>query len=291
MADDDTVTREQTRCPSASHAVGWAMHALEPSDEQAFADHLTHCAECTAAVEEVRDLMVALAAASDQSDPPARLRASVMDAVRATPQEVPPPAASGPPPVQPASPSTGSPRPAPAAAGPDRSPGAARWATGGNRGWRRAALAMAAVVAVAVGGGLVAGQLRPPAPTGVQADGGEQTRELLAQVNQPGATHAILTAPDGRPMAAVMRRNGRVDVVAAPDMPSNQPTTMYVLWGTAPGGPVALGSFAVGAGGRGPTPVGVPTSSAFPGYAVSVEPAGPLPSTPTRVVASGAVAS
>ena len=288
MADDDTVTREQARCPSASHAVGWAMNALEPSDEQAYADHLTHCAECTAAVEEVRDLMVALAAAPEQTEPPARLRASVMDAVRATPQD---PAAPAPVPASSAAGSRRLERPAPAASGPDRPRGTVHRAADARRSWRRSALVLAAVVAVSVGGGVAVAQLQPPAPSSVQADGGEQARELLAQVDQPGATHAILNAPDGRPMAAVMRRDGRVDVVAAPDMPSNQPTTMYVLWGTAPSGPVALGSFAVGAGGRSPTPVGAPTSSAFPGYAVSVEPAGPLPSTPTRVVASGAVAS
>jgi anti-sigma-K factor RskA len=296
------VKAEQPDCPQTAQVVGWAMHALEPSDEQAFSEHVARCAECAAAVEEVRDLMVALAAASEQGDPPARLRTSLMDAVRATPQDpqTPRPPAPAEPRAEPAAgapapPAAGPPRPGarPATADtrPTRSLGAGRWAASGARKWRRAALAVAAVAVVVLGGGLVARQAQAPATAGVQAERGEQTRELLAQVDRPGATHAILSTPDGQPMAAVMNLDGRLNVVAAPGMPANEPATVYVLWGTAPGGPVALGSFAVGPGGSGPTPVGTSGSSAFAGYAVSVEPAGPLPRTPTRVVASGAVAS
>ena len=38
-------------------AVGWALHALEPEDEDAFAVHLPGCARCAETVAEATELM------------------------------------------------------------------------------------------------------------------------------------------------------------------------------------------------------------------------------------------
>jgi hypothetical protein len=77
-------------------AVGWAMSALDPQDEERFAAHLPGCARCTATVRESLYTVAELAYALPDEAPPASMKARLMAAVAAEPRE------------SPAEPSTGS---------------------------------------------------------------------------------------------------------------------------------------------------------------------------------------
>lgn len=64
-------------------AVGHALSALEPADEEAFVRHVRSCPECAVTVAETRDVMAALAEAAEPTEPPASLRAAVLGGVTA----------------------------------------------------------------------------------------------------------------------------------------------------------------------------------------------------------------
>ena len=70
-----------TRDQDAEHeafdelAVGWALHALEPEDEDAFAGHLAGCARCTRTVAETHEVMAAMATDLPVAEPSVDLRA------------------------------------------------------------------------------------------------------------------------------------------------------------------------------------------------------------------------
>jgi len=116
------MTGPRPTCTRTEQAVGWALHALEPDEEIAVERHVPTCADCSAAVRDVQDVMTQLATAVEQVEPPARLRASILDAAAATPQVRPRAAAQPPPspgprqprtarPTGPAGPAPGGPRP------------------------------------------------------------------------------------------------------------------------------------------------------------------------------------
>src|SRR6476661_8592635 len=86
-------------CTRTEQAVGWALHALEPAEEIAVERHVPTCADCSAAVRDTQAVMTQLATAVEQVDPPARLRASILDAAAATPQVRPPAANQAPHPM------------------------------------------------------------------------------------------------------------------------------------------------------------------------------------------------
>ena len=67
-------------------AVGWALSALDPEDEQRFAEHLPGCARCTATVRESLYTVADLAYALPDETPPASLKARLMAAVAAEPR-------------------------------------------------------------------------------------------------------------------------------------------------------------------------------------------------------------
>src|SRR4029079_9525893 len=73
-------------CTRTEQAVGWALHALEPAEEIAVERHVPTCADCSAAVRDTQAVMTQLATAVEQVDPPARLRASILDVAASTPQ-------------------------------------------------------------------------------------------------------------------------------------------------------------------------------------------------------------
>ena len=80
------MTGPRPTCTRTEQAVGWALHALEPDEEIAVERHVPTCADCSAAVRDTQAVMTQLATAVEQVDPPARLRASILDAAAATPQ-------------------------------------------------------------------------------------------------------------------------------------------------------------------------------------------------------------
>jgi hypothetical protein len=67
-------------------AVGWALSALDPEDEERFAEHLPGCAQCTATVRESLYTVADLAYALPDEAPPPSLKARLMAAVAAEPR-------------------------------------------------------------------------------------------------------------------------------------------------------------------------------------------------------------
>ena len=82
-------------------AVGWALSALDPEDEERFAEHLPGCARCTATVRESLYTVADLAYALPDEAPPPALKSRLMAAVGAEPRT---PGAAPEPEVAPAEP-------------------------------------------------------------------------------------------------------------------------------------------------------------------------------------------
>ena len=67
-------------------AVAWALSALDPEDEERFAEHLPECTRCTATVRESLYTVADLAYALPDEAPPPSLKARLMAAVAAEPR-------------------------------------------------------------------------------------------------------------------------------------------------------------------------------------------------------------
>jgi hypothetical protein len=65
-------------------AVGYALNALEPEDEQEFLLHLPACSSCLRALAEHRETLAHLAYAADPVEPPAELLAAIRAGVAAS---------------------------------------------------------------------------------------------------------------------------------------------------------------------------------------------------------------
>ncbi|MGY1821764.1 anti-sigma factor [Geodermatophilus sp. SYSU D00079] len=284
-------------------AVGWALHALEPEEEELVAAHLPGCPRCLGTVAETGEVLAALAgglpAAGSTERLQAELRAAARETVQARPQPAPRPSAPA--------------RPDAPPAGPPRRPGeddAARHAADRAvpesaapvsgalpRGapptaWRR-------VLPNALGAAAVATVLALGTWNVVLSDARDEARATVARqadvVNAlltPGpATVVALSGDDGAALATVVVRTGQVQVVNH-GLPANDVRGQtYVLWGTSDGVAVALGTFDVISPrtdlrvvGSGATGLGV-----HDGYDVSLEAGRQAPSAPTDIVARGEV--
>lgn len=286
----------ERECPHAEQAVGLALHALEPADEDLLAEHVPHCAICQELVRQTQDVVWGLAGGAEQRDPPARLRTDLMAAVTATDQL--PPEQREQPWVteQPAEPSVpagsdadGSARPA-TGIPPATAPAAAGWQS------RRRLIALVATLVVAVVGvGGVTYQLieraRQQQQTALAAPSPEVGR-LLAEADRAGARHALLHALDGKVIAAVVQFPNAQQVMPI-QLPANPADhTVYVLWGLGDGPPEAIGTFDVTAPSATMLPIDQPVrTGAYPSYAISIENGRSTPPSPGLVVASGRVQS
>lgn len=270
-------------------AVGYALHALEPEDEAAFAVHLPGCGRCTRTVAETHDVMAAMAADLPAAEPSDGMRGRLRAAVEETGQVPGPttptvPDGRRPPQVEPAEPvPPPARRPAQVGARPD------------TPVTRRRVLAVglvAAAVAAIIGLGVwnvVLASARDDAMAAAAAQ-----RAVLEEVLQPGAqVRARMTDDDGVPMATLVTRDGEMQVVTQGLSVNDDSEEVYVLWGIGDDAPVALAAFDVDrsrtdvqAVGSGPTGVGP-----FAQYAVSLEPGRQPPASPSEVVASGQVAN
>ena len=278
-------------------AVGWALHALEPEDEELFAAHLPTCPRCRQTVTETTDVMGALVDDLPPVDPPERLRDRLRTAVEETEQLprparederaplVPPTTADGPVPVYRFEISAaGAHRAAvPAGVADPRSP------------WRRVlpnALVAAAVAAIlALGTWIV---VLDSAREEAQAAAAEQA-EVLESVLQPGrATIApVYRDGDGEQVATVVAREAQLEVVTRGLRVNDDSDSVYVVWGMVDDSPVALGTFDVVSPQTDLRTVGSASTGldGYVGYAISIEPGRQMPSEPTDVVASGQVTS
>lgn len=68
-------------------ASGYALDALDPSDVERIEQHAAICPDCAVKLQEFLETAAALGARVPQVDPPATLRARLLEAARGTPQE------------------------------------------------------------------------------------------------------------------------------------------------------------------------------------------------------------
>ncbi|MGY1838561.1 MULTISPECIES: anti-sigma factor domain-containing protein [unclassified Modestobacter] len=278
-------------------AVGWALHALEPEDEDRFAAHLPGCAHCARTVADTQQVMGTLAADLPAAEPSDALRDRLRAAVEETEQVRRP----EPRPAQQPAPPAG--RPLPAAARAGDGPGASALSPVVPRraidpdlrpAWRRVlptALAAAAVAAVLVLGAwnvLLAGDRDAARAAAAQRS------EVLDQLLVPGrAAIAPLTEEDGRRVATVVAREGQVQVLSTGLQPNDTSDSTYVVWGVADGSPEAIGEFDVVSPQMELRTVGSAATGLdeYGTYAISLEPGRQAPSEPTEIVANGQVTS
>ena len=272
--------------PSEEHrvfdelAVGWALHALEPEDESAFADHLPGCARCAQTVADTAEVMAAMAADLPRAEPSAGLRDRLRAAVAET-EQLPPHDVAAPEPAEPARPAaTGFPgyrqveSPAGAVPRPRR---------------RAPVLALAAAAVAAIVGLGVWNVFLADARSDLETTVAEQDR-IVDRLLIPGdATVAALSDGEGRPVATVVARSDSVDVVTYGLDLNDAETETYVLWGIEGDVPEAIGTLdvtrsqltlqTVGSGSTG--------LDEYSGYGISIEPGRQAPPEPTEIVAMG----
>lgn len=284
---------EGSECPMSERTVGWVLHSLEPDEEIAALEHLDTCAECRSLAADVAAVTSGLAESVEQYEPPARLRASIVEAAQQTPQVPQTPA-----PVR-EDDDRGVPVRTTAPSGPrhrlTRATGPDTGRPGGpstsRRGRYRRLLAVAAAVAVlAGGGGLVAYAQQMRAERDASIAQSRDIFEMVAQFDQPGAQHAFLAAAPGtQPMAAVMVHNDQRAVMPVGLTPNPGDHT-YVLWGLNPGAePKPVGTFDVRPTPDQPVSVGSAAGGTYSQYAVSLERGRVAPASPSSVIASGQV--
>ncbi|MEJ2863464.1 anti-sigma factor domain-containing protein [Actinomycetospora flava] len=270
-----------TTCDLRGDAVGHAFSALEPDEDRAFEAHLPHCASCRRARAEALDVVAALGASVPPVEPPAALRQRILDAARAD-------AAPVARPVTP--PATPAPRDRPAP--PPRRRRRVLTAVGGL------------VAAVVLGVGLIVAQGVLPTrstpsgdPVTALADQADRVVDD-ARDRDPGARTTVLRSEAGTPAAVLVDpadATAPVRLVAL-DLPPTGNARDYVVWATGmPGN--APEAVAVMDPDDGMTrPLAAPDAPAAPGepgprgWAVSIEPSGPVPARPSTVVAIGLVA-
>ncbi len=286
-------------CGYQEQAVAWALHALEPDDEQEFRGHLPRCAYCRAVVADADEVLAGLGAAVEQLEPPPSLRASLMSAVAQTPQgrqtavpepqkgdEEPsdePPARSS---DEPAAPRHD--RPTTTGPAPTRPPRESRR----PRRTRRLVAAAVVLLGVIAIGGLATRTAQLQQQRDAEVAQAQSLSRLFDQIAQPGTRYALL-AQDGDAVAAVLVDDGRREVFTL-GLPVNEADRdTYVLWGLPESGdPRALGTFDVPAADPGVRTVGpADEDEEFGQYAISIEPGRVAPAAPSEVVAVGEVAT
>jgi anti-sigma-K factor RskA len=258
-------------------AVGWALHALEPDDEAAFARHLSSCSRCARTVAETSEVMAAMARDLPPAEPSPELRTRLRAAVEETEQV---PARN----ERPAP--TRLPRSAAEEAGPRPVP---RRAPAGGRVLPRALVAAATAAVVGLGVWVaVLNESRDDLRSTLAAQDA-----VMAEVLRPGqVTIAPLTNGDQQ-LATVVAREDVLHVVTEGLETNDRSSSTYVVWGMGGEDPVALGSFDVV---RSQMDVQTVRSQGtglddFPEYGISIEPGRQPPSSPTEVVATGQVTS
>ncbi len=195
-------------------AVGHAVSALEPDEEQIFLDHLRSCARCAADLVEHRTTLGLLAHASEPVEPPPSVLEGIRAGIRADAER----AGQGSHRVEAAP----APEPAPVSSLDEartrrvrRAPAAVRWA----------GVAAAAALVVSLGGWNLA--LR------ADQDAAEQRERRLAvavgELTRPGATNVKLAGDDGEVVVVAVVSDDDVSLVLDGLTPTSG-ESRYVLW-------------------------------------------------------------
>ncbi|MEU7477760.1 anti-sigma factor [Lentzea sp. NPDC042327] len=254
-------------CAHEELAVGWAMHSLEPDEEAVARDHLPTCSTCQATVRSTEEVLAGIGGAVRQEQPPAHLRARLLEQIEHTPQE--PPAAPHP---RPAAPTPLRPQP--------------RRRTG------RLLLAAAAAVAVLAAGGFLG--VRVTQLSDEVAASKARTDDLnkaLVLAADPATNRALLRTGSGTDAAVVL--SGPTTAAVMPmNLKPNDSAHVYVVWGASTKAPVPLAVFNVRAGSTDPQLLSWSADAhKHTTFAVSLEPGRQAPPSPSEVLALGQVAS
>lgn len=258
-------------------AVGHALRALEPEDDEVFAAHLHDCSRCAETVAETSEVMADMATDLPVAEPSEGLRHRLRAAVAET-EQVPAPTE-----LRPVTPVA---RPE---AGPFRAP-ATRRVT--SQRWGRVlptlvAASLAAVLGLGIWGATLISE-RQDLESTVAAQGA-----VMDALLDPGRATLAALGDDGRPVATVVPGDGTLEVVAHGLAANDADDTTYVVWGLRGDVPVPLGTFDVEGSQMALQTVGSGLTGLrdFDEYAVSLEPGQEAPSAPTDVVATGQVTS
>jgi len=262
---------QDERCPHQENAVGWALHALEVAEQQAFETHLPTCVRCHETVRATEEVGAVLGSSVPLEEPPAALRDRLLDLVDRTPRTV-------------------HTEPSPAVP----SPAAAPISLDTRRRvppTRRLLLAAAAVAVIALGAATTVLGVKVSQLTNQQQAQAVQQSTVSGIVADPSARRAVLNTSDGKPAAVLVIAKSGAAVVPLGLAPNGTNQT-YVFWGLpTSGSPQPLTVFDVHADSAGPETVNWPaTTDGLKTFAISLEPGHTMPATPTTVVASGAVA-
>jgi hypothetical protein len=260
-------------------AVGWALHALEPEDADAFLPHLSGCTRCREIVDETIEVMADLASAAPSAEPPAGLGERLRAEVARTPQDA---SAERPEPVAPWAPAPPTPAAVSAAAVPAAVPSVAPAGVPvPRRRWTTVLVAAAFAAVVGLGGWTVVLMGDRNDARDTAAAEASMVEELL----RPGPATVVPVSHDGRTVATLLARDDGVQVVSHALAPNDRDAETYVLWGLDQGTPKALGTFDVDGSGLELRTLEVDGADDFPSYGISVEPGRVAPEAPSDVVA------
>jgi anti-sigma-K factor RskA len=221
------VTRPDPHAAFEELAAGYALHALEPEDEQAFLAHMAACARCERDVAQHEGVLAQLAYAPDAAEPPP----SVLEGIRAGI------AASG------------RPGSLPEPAGVDEDPAATPLEVARQRRdvrrLRRAGVwtGIAAAFALVVSLGVWNTSLRQDRD--VQDAWGERMTSAVDALRDPDTEVVPLEGESGEVVAVALLRGQEMSLVVD-GLPVNGEGTTYVLWGESRfGDKRAVGAFDV----------------------------------------------
>ncbi len=229
------MTREDYHEEYAALAVGHALRALEPDDEQLLLAHLPGCRECQRTLSEAEETAAELGYAVDPVDPPDSLRENLLAAARAEH-----PRAAVPLPAEPTEDSRDllaerRLRVAWAKAKPG-----ARTSAAPQR-WRRGALVG---VAAAVAAAAMLGVSQVRLLGGTETERASQYEAVLGELVEPGTRTVTLAGANDAAATAVMRGD-HVWLVVEGLPPNDAERAMYVVWAAHNGDLTALRPFDV----------------------------------------------
>jgi hypothetical protein len=287
-------------------AAGFALHALEPDDEQRLAAHLLTCQSCARLVADTAALGTAFADFLPPEPPPAGLRDRILAAAAAEPRALTLPDDE----VWPAPEASTPEAPAPDKSAPEALPPAAieaaktssrrhlvRRGTGGaagqaprNRRSRLSGKVAVGVLAAAVGVGIAV-----PVTLAVadRSTATTSTTALAQWLLAPNAREVTLTGADSRSVGKAVVADGGMVVVAAGLPVNDRASSVYVLWaGDHQGVLRPVTTFDVRGGGPVQLTAGtLPFKTSDVGeVAISSEPGRTAPATPTKVLLRGTAA-
>ncbi len=259
-------------------AVGSALDALEPADEQAFQQHTLICPLCRQTVADTRVVMAELAYAAMPADPPPTLRAAIVAAVEGSER---------PPVLQ---------QPAPEVASTARAETPVVELDSRRVRRRRAVLSpwMGAAASLVLVLALVVWNLVLQAQNSTTARQNRVVAVVLHCVEDSACRTVPLKSRSGQTEATALVRSSRVELVVNGLARNDVKTQTYVLWRVPQGGaPVAMAVFDVTKSGPTVIPVPPPKGELRPidGLAISKEAGRRAPETGSTPLVVGSVSA